>query len=608
MKKIIIATLFLGLTGLVQAQTAKLDSLKGALQKIPVNQDTAQMKQRADLLMRISYGFTSIYGKEADFSQSRDCARQALHLYQQLKNERGIAIAYRSISFSYGQQGQYIESIDTGILALNIVEKLRDTVFMIRSATDIAENFSLMGNSTDNAVKYARRCLEWSRQAGRKYGMCGCQAQLGGIYQNADMLDSAEYHTRAALSMAEQIGDKYVTPSLFLTLGDIAEKRKQYDVEQGWLLKVEKAHREENVFDSPYFKLSLQERQFQNALNRSDFAAARVYQKLAAPYVPLVDDPTIYGGYYEDCSLLAEHDGNYADALRYYKTYIAIQDSINNKDKTRRVTQIQMTHEFERKQAAQAAAQERELALRDARNQQQRLIFGFITLALLGAAAFGFYAYRQKQERRRTELELANLRAQINPHFIFNCLNSIYRYTKERDTDTAAKYLQKFSSLLRLVLENSRTEKITLARDLEALQLYADIEGLRFKEKLHFSIDMDPEIDPTFVEIPGMLIQPHVENAIWHGLMHRSTGGNIVVRLRQPTETLLRIEIEDNGIGRAAAAELASKSASTQKSLGQKITAERLKATGKLSNTETIDLFDEQGNAAGTRIVLEVPL
>ena len=229
-------------------------------------------------------------------------------------------------------------------------------------------------------------------------------------------------------------------------------------------------------------------------------------------------------------------------------------------------------------------------------------------LVLLATATFVFYTYRQRQERRRTELELANLRAQINPHFIFNCLNSIYRYTKERDTDTAAKYLQKFSSLLRLVLENSRSEKITLARDLEALQLYVDIESLRFKEKLQFSLELDPEIDPSFLQIPGMLIQPHVENAIWHGLMHRKEGGKIWLRLTLPAENLLRIEIEDDGIGRAAAGELESKSALTKKSLGQKITAERLKATGKLAHSETIDLSDENGNAAGTKVVMEIPL
>jgi hypothetical protein len=604
MKKTIIAALFLVLTGLTQAQTVKLDSLRGELQKIPVNQDTVQMRQRAALLINMSYGFISIYRKAPDFSQGRDYVRQALHIYHQLKNQKGLATAYRCLAFSYTQQGQYIEAIDTGLLALNIVEKIRDTVLMIRSATDIAADFSLMGNNTENAVKYAQLCMQWSRQAGRKYGLCGCQAQLGSIYQSADMLDSAEYHTRAALTMANQIGDKYVLPSLFLIMGDIAEGRKTYDIEQEWLLKAEKIYNEEKVFDSPYFKLNIFERQFENALNRNDFAAARAYQKLAAPYVPSVEDPTIYGGYYEDYSRLAAHDGNYADALNYYKTYVGIQDSINNKEKTRRITQIQMTHDFERRQAAATAAQEREITLRDARNQRQRLIFGFIVLGLAGGAGFGFFTYRQQQNRRRTELELANLRAQINPHFIFNCLNSIYRYTKERDTETASKYLQKFSSLLRLVLENSRAERIPLARDLDALLLYADIEGLRFKEKLSFEID----IDPTFVHVPGMILQPHVENAIWHGLMHRPEGGRIIVRLTQPTENLLRVVIEDNGVGRAAAAEIASKSAVVKKSLGQKITAERLRSTGRLANTSTEDLFDGEGNPAGTRITLDIPL
>ena len=158
------------------------------------------------------------------------------------------------------------------------------------------------------------------------------------------------------------------------------------------------------------------------------------------------------------------------------------------------------------------------------------------------------------------------------------------------------------------MLENSRSEKITLARDLDALKLYVDIEALRFKEKLRFSLDVAPDIDPTFLQIPGMLIQPHVENAIWQGLMHRLGGGQLRVRLTLPTETLLCVEIEDDGIGRAAAADIQSKSALTKKSLDQKMTAERLRATGKLASSETIDLVDENGQAVGTRVVLEIPL
>lgn len=608
MMKNIIAIVFLGAFGAAQAQTIKLDSLQAELQKIPVNNDTTLMKQRAALLLYMANEFVTNYTGDLYHLKGRDYARQVIELSQQLKKEKGIAWGYRIISFSYTSQGRYLEAIDTGLLTLRAFEKVRDTVLMIRHASFIADNYLNMGNATDKAIMYARLCMEWSKQAARKHGLCACQTLLGNIYINTGQVDSAEYHISAALAMAEQIGDKNTIPSLFMSLADLAKGRKNYKAEQEFLLKVEKIYNEEKVFDAAHPKLNVLIKLLRNALNRNDFTNARRYQQLAAPYVPQVVDPTVYGGYYEGCSSLAEHDGQYADALRYFKLHIETQDSINNLEKTRRVTQVQMNHDFERKQAAQAAAQARELALRDARNQQQRLIFGFVTLALLGGAGFGFYAYRQKQERRRSELELANLRAQINPHFIFNCLNSIYRYTKERDTETASKYLQKFSSLLRSVLENSRSEKVTLARDLEALQLYADIEGLRFKEKLQFSIELAPDIDPTFVEIPGMLIQPHVENAIWHGLMHRPDGGKIVVRLRQPQENLLQVEIEDNGVGRAAAAELASKSATRQKSLGQKITAERLKATGKLAHTETVDLYDSEGNAAGTRIVLDIPL
>ena len=135
-----------------------------------------------------------------------------------------------------------------------------------------------------------------------------------------------------------------------------------------------------------------------------------------------------------------------------------------------------------------------------------------------------------------------------------------------------------------------------------------DIESLRFKEKLQYSLTIDPEIDTTFIQIPGMLIQPHVENAIWHGLMHRQDGGHISVRLTLPAENLLHIEIEDNGVGRVVAADLESKSALTKKSLGQKITAERLKGTGKLAFSETIDLTDANGNASGTKVIMEIPL
>jgi ligand-binding sensor domain-containing protein len=210
------------------------------------------------------------------------------------------------------------------------------------------------------------------------------------------------------------------------------------------------------------------------------------------------------------------------------------------------------------------------------------------------------------------ETELSALRAQMNPHFIFNCLNSLNLYILENHIDLASDYLQRFSKLIRLVLENSRLERIPLSNEVEALKLYMMLECMRFKEKLHFTIEVDPNIDAEMVEIPPLLLQPFIENAIWHGLMHRVEGGSIVLKISELNEKIIHAEIIDDGIGRAAAAQIKSKSATRQKSFGMKVTSERIAAINQIYNTatkvEVIDLFDEHGVAKGTKVVVEIPI
>ena len=215
-------------------------------------------------------------------------------------------------------------------------------------------------------------------------------------------------------------------------------------------------------------------------------------------------------------------------------------------------------------------------------------------------------------EHKIAETEMTALRAQMNPHFIFNCLNSIKLYTLENDSQTASEYLTKFSQLIRLVLENSRSEKVTLQKELETLKLYIELEAMRFKDKVQYKINVVPHIDQQYIEIPPLLLQPYVENAIWHGLMHKPEGGNISIDIHQPSEYLLHIEISDDGIGREKAKEHKSKSATRQKSFGLKMTSERLDAINHIYQTNTevkiIDLEDENGNAAGTKVIIEIPL
>jgi sensor histidine kinase YesM len=206
---------------------------------------------------------------------------------------------------------------------------------------------------------------------------------------------------------------------------------------------------------------------------------------------------------------------------------------------------------------------------------------------------------------------MSALRSQMNPHFIFNCLNSIKLYTTQNDTVAASNYLTKFSKLIRMALENSRSETVTLDAELESLELYIQMEAMRFKEKLKYSIAIDKNVDSSFIEIPPMLLQPYVENAIWHGLMHREDGGRIDVGVRViPNESTLAITIKDNGVGREKAAQLKSKTATSHKSYGTKVTGERLDLINQIYKTGasvTTEDLTSNGEVTGTLVTIKIP-
>ncbi len=213
-------------------------------------------------------------------------------------------------------------------------------------------------------------------------------------------------------------------------------------------------------------------------------------------------------------------------------------------------------------------------------------------------------------DRKLANVELNALRAQMNPHFIFNCLNSIDYYILKNDTDTASDYLNRFSRLIRLILQNSRSEYVNLKDELESLKLYIEMESLRFEQQFDYEVKVGRGLRMEEVEIPPMLLQPYVENAIWHGLMQKEGKGRLDLIITQQNGHLNCI-IEDNGIGREAAKKLRSKTATRRKSMGMRITQDRISMINRLYKTnasvEVTDLKDEQGNAQGTRVELNIP-
>ncbi len=220
---------------------------------------------------------------------------------------------------------------------------------------------------------------------------------------------------------------------------------------------------------------------------------------------------------------------------------------------------------------------------------------------------------REKSELREriATSEMKALRAQMNPHFLYNSLNAIRLFILQHDSDNAEKYLVKFARLMRLILDNSRQEWVSLASELEQLQLYLELEKLRFDDKFEFHIRTDHAAPPEALTIPPMVIQPFIENAILHGIAHKPGKGCITILFRKTT-CCLECTVEDDGVGRQKAGELKSRSVMPHKSVGLQVTGERLRliseGRGKKAGVAIIDKFDEEGRPAGTRVVIELPL
>lgn len=244
-------------------------------------------------------------------------------------------------------------------------------------------------------------------------------------------------------------------------------------------------------------------------------------------------------------------------------------------------------------------------------------VFSLLVLITFLAVRFRIRQIRKTEslktdfEKRLANVELNALRAQMNPHFIFNCLNSIDYYIIKNDTETASDYLNRFSRLIRLILQNSRSNYVNLKDELEALKLYIEMECLRFEQQFEYVVSVAKEIRLEEIEIPPMLLQPYVENAIWHGLMQKKTPGRLDLTFTRQNGSL-HCTIEDDGIGREAARLLKSKSATRHKSMGMRITDDRINMINRLYNTETkvhvIDLQSSDGTARGTRVELTISL
>ncbi len=218
-----------------------------------------------------------------------------------------------------------------------------------------------------------------------------------------------------------------------------------------------------------------------------------------------------------------------------------------------------------------------------------------------------YYSLRanQKQKLANNLLALKSMRSQMNPHFIFNALNSVNSFIAVNDERNANRYLSEFSALMRSVLENSEEDFIPFQKEIELLGLYVKLEHNRFKDKFDYTIHVDKNIDLESYAIPPMLLQPYIENAIWHGLRYKKEKGILNISIARKDENSITITVQDNGIGRKRSMEMKTKNQLKQKSKGMSTIKNRIAILNDMYQDKiAVDITDAFADGTGTKVTL----
>ena len=287
---------------------------------------------------------------------------------------------------------------------------------------------------------------------------------------------------------------------------------------------------------------------------------------------------------------------------------------ITNERNLRYINDLILRYESEKKNGQiSVLAQENELVKLRLRKNQTTILVSTLIIGLVATILFIMYRqYQSNYEKRVLGLEQHMLRSQMNPHFLFNSLNSIKLYIINNDKKNAVHYLNKFSKLVRRILEGSSLKETLLSEELETAELYLNIENIRFSNEINYIIDIENGINADQVKIPSLVLQPFLENAIWHGLSSKEGEKKLWIVVKKKDDIHLQISIVDNGVGRKVSEEIKENRVLKRKSVGIDITKERLANFAKDYqydfSIDIIDLFDDEGNSRGTKIILEIPM
>jgi hypothetical protein len=585
---------------------------------------------------------------DADFEIRAEAMKKAILLNRETGDKERESFGCTNLAENYLQMGDFENGFIYSKRSIEIAEEGARTEspahwrgYSYLNAFVLMSGIYAAAGDYETALQYNHRAHDFA-EPNDSFFLTVLSIQLGAIYQLMGNYDSASYYLMPIENSPEWTGR--IGWGGKLRLIDLYFSLKQYDKTLPMLFKMAEKTRDLIANSNDRFAIGILAKIYTDAskvyLEKKDYKTALKYATDGLKLSTDTKRRQVIIENYQIHSDIFYKLGKYDSAFYYLKQYTILRDSLLNRQFYWRLNSYKKEAEEERK-TSQINLLNKENQIKEQELKQQAtlknsLIIVLLLLLLLGIFIFRNLSLKRKNEtlrlqkdfelqqmenekkqaelhQRAIELEMQALRAQMNPHFIFNCLSSINRFIFKGDNKAASDYLTRFSRLIRMVLMHSSKKLITLEDELEMLRLYLDLERLRFKDAFDYSITTTNIVDAGVIFIPPLLLQPFCENAVWHGLMHKESKGHlniIISEVKNENEKVLHCVIEDDGVGREKAAEMKSKSAESEKSLGLKITTERLALLNQENNFSTFykieDILNENNEVAGTRVQLKI--
>ncbi len=613
------------LTFSTKAQSDYIDSLRQRLEH--VGEDTIKVEILNELCWELGIGdptSAETYGKQSvelskklNFKDGQSVAHyylgklylekgkaeravsqtnKALKIDKEAENYRAVAGDHSQLGGCYKALGDFEAAAFHYYSAIRIFEQIEDSYHAAQMKLNLA-NFSIDQNEPKKALKLAKEAqVEFSLQEDNIM-LAKAILMEGLAFTRLKMSTKAISAFRRTLRISLRENDVYTQAEATNNMGVYFNEIEEYDSAIYYLNK----------------SLELDEqlgRTFGMAISEANLALSYMYKKDQERSIEYINASIAHGreiGELNDISQVMGYaanifyeNGNYKKAYDYYLLSNQIKDTLLAERKVEKILEIEEKHETEKRLKKIAIlTKERDASLAKSRLVDTVIYFSIGTLLLLIVIAYFFLRQRKaKEKQRKSELEHKVLRAQMNPHFIFNSLNSIQRIFIEGDEDLANDYISNFGKLLRIIMENSGKNSVSIRDEIETLKLYLDVEMIRLDGKIDYLFDLDPNLDLLNNFIPPLIIQPFVENAIWHGILPKedNDNGKIYVNIKRHSEKLILCSIIDNGIGISKS--LSMKASTSHNSKGMSLTEERLGNTIQIEDIET----------GGTKVTLLIPL